>query len=71
MLKELKVGTIRNFTERDVVLTVLDDQFRKGDLFKTSDQIVIKRDFPVGIDLSNYICYYKSPFYKMLFGLHE
>lgn len=50
---------------------MLDDNFRKGALFKNSDQIVIKRDFPVGIDLSNDICYYKCPSYKMLFGLHK
>ena len=36
-LKELNVGKIRNFTERDVVMTILDDKFREGALFKTSD----------------------------------
>ena len=62
---------MRNFTDKDVVLTVLDDKFRNGALFKGSDQIVVKRNSPVGIDLSNDIKYFQGAYYKMLFGLHK
>ena len=38
---------------------------------KGSDQILIKKDEPVGIDFSLDICYLKSPFYQKLFSLHS
>ena len=38
---------------------------------KGSDQILIKKDKPVGIDFSQDISYLKSPYYQKLFSLHS
>lgn len=70
-LMELHVGKVRNFTDRDVVLTILDERFMGGDLFANSDQIIVKKDSPSGIDLSKDVRYFKSPYLRMLFGLHK
>lgn len=61
-LPELFVGKIRNFTDHDIVLTVLDEQFRKGsDLFKEADQIVLGHGQANELDLANDVRFLKSP----------
>lgn len=40
-------------------------------MFKGSDEIVLKKDSPAGVDLSKDIRYFKSPYYQMLFGLQK
>ena len=53
--KLIHVGKVRNFTDRDVVLTLLEPKYKYSMVFKMKDEIVLKAGVPGGVDLSKAI----------------
>ena len=51
----ISVGKVRNFTDRDVILTLLDPKYKYSMVFSLSDSIVQKAGNPIGIDLAKAI----------------
>ena len=51
------MGKIRNFTDGDVVLTLLDPKYKYSRVFALSDTLILKTGTAGGVDLSKAIEY--------------
>jgi hypothetical protein len=69
--RRIHVGKVRNFTDGDVVLTLLDPKFKYSMAFALSDTMVLKTGCPGGVDLSKAIEYEQSSGYTPLFELKK
>ena len=67
----ISVGKVRNFTDRDIILTLLDPKYKYSMVFSLSDSIVLKAGNPIGIDLSKAIQYEQSSGYTPLFEIKK
>ena len=67
----IHVGKIRNYTDRDVVLTLLDPKYKYSMAFTLSDTLNLKAGCPSGVDLTKAIQYEQSSGYTPLFELKK
>lgn len=67
----IHVGKVRNFTDRDVILTLMDPKYKYSMAFQFSDSITLRAGEPSGIDLSKAIRYEQSSGYTPLFELKK
>lgn len=69
--KKIHVGKVRNFTDRDVILTLLDPKYKYSMAFALKDEIVLPAGVAGGVDLSKAIQYELSTGYTPLFKLQK
>lgn len=67
----IHVGKIRNYTECDVVLTLLDPKYKYNTTFTFSDQLILKAGCSFGVDLSKAVTFEQSSGYTPLFQLKK
>ena len=67
----IHVGRVRNFSDGDVVLSLLDPKFKYSMAFGLSDTIVLKAGCPGGADLSKAIQFEQTSGYTPLFELKK
>ena len=67
----IHVGKIRNYTDRDVILTLLDPKYKYSMAFTLSDTLVLKAGCPSGVDLTKAIQYEQTSGYTPLFELKK
>lgn len=65
------MGKIRNFSDGDVVLTLLDPKYKYSRVFALSDTLILKTGTAGGVDLSKAIEYEQSSGYTPLFELKK
>lgn len=63
------MGKVRNYTDADVILTLLNPEYKYSMAFKLSDTLVIKAGCRSGVDLSKAIEYEQTSGYTPLFTL--